>query len=305
MDNAAAWCVLLASREINHLDVFIPTSASAQTGVQAMVARQPMTETLRRAAAISAPGQIAVIISGASNQVRTRNLDDVEVRNIFLQPQYKGTGYEVLLSLLALEDRVTPATPILFLPIDHVVSDAEVMTRSLLDVTQWIAKDPEPVYLLGAVPEGPHDQLGYIVPWHDAPQIPTSVYEFVEKPDVRQARKLINAGGLWNTFIFGGTTLSMMDLFRPRFDSQIEALRMALRASADNSLDTQGLDELYDTLAPVDFSRDLLAGQTDKLNVVRMPRCGWWPLKSPKQGQRRLNPAPPPIFDDDRQDRHR
>jgi mannose-1-phosphate guanylyltransferase len=78
-----------------------------------------------------------------------------------------------------------------------------------------------PIYLLGAVPQGPHDQLGYIVPWHDTMLMPTGVYEFVERPDVRHARKLINAGGLWNTFIFGGNVPSLIKLFRPRFDAAI------------------------------------------------------------------------------------
>jgi hypothetical protein len=34
-------------------------------------------------------------------------------------------------------------------------------------------------------------------------------------------------------------------------------------------------------LTPVDFSQDLLARQTDSLKVLRLLRCGWWPLKSP------------------------
>jgi hypothetical protein len=34
-------------------------------------------------------------------------------------------------------------------------------------------------------------------------------------------------------------------------------------------------------LTPVDFSRYVLAGQTDNLRVLRLLRCGWWPVKSP------------------------
>jgi len=200
-----------------------------------------------------------------------------------VQPIHQGTAYEVLLALLQLEGRVPPATPIVFLPSDHVVSDEEVMTRSLVNMVEWINEAPRPVYLLGAVPEGPHDQLGYVVPWHDALQMPTSVYEFVEKPDVRQARKLINSGGLWNTFIFGGVASSILELFRPRFEATITALRMALHANLDHSTDPGPLTAIYDRLIPVDFSRDLLAKQSDRLNVLRLPRCGWWPLKSPNR----------------------
>jgi hypothetical protein len=39
---------------------------------------------------------------------------------------------------------------------------------------------------------------------------------------------------------------------------------------------------LFDRLMPVDLSQDLLARQTDQLRVLRLLRCGWWPLKSPR-----------------------
>jgi mannose-1-phosphate guanylyltransferase len=176
-----------------------------------------------------------------------------------------------------LENRISPSTPVLFLPADCVVNDEVVMTNSLASMAEWIVDDSGPVYLLGAVPQGPHDQLGYIVPWHDAMLMPTGVYEFVERPDVQRARRLINAGGLWNTFIFGGSLASLIQLFCPRFDAAIADLRAALR-SEHIALD---LVRAYNNLTPVDFSQDLLARQTDNLKVLRLLRCGWWPLKPP------------------------
>jgi len=152
-----------------------------------------------------------------------------------------------------------------------------VMTNALTTMIEWINEEPGPVYLLGALPQGPHDQLGYIVPWHDAILMPTGVYEFVERPDIRLARRLINAGGLWNTFIFGGSFASLMRLFPPRFDGIVGALRAALQS---DQIEVD-LVRQYDRLTPVDFSQDLLARQTDQLRVLRLLRCGWWPLKSP------------------------
>jgi mannose-1-phosphate guanylyltransferase len=156
-----------------------------------------------------------------------------------------------------------------------------------MSMIQWIIREPRPVYLLGAVPQGPHDQLGYIVPWHDAMQMPTSVYEFVERPDVDRARKLINAGGLWNTFIFGGTLISLIELFPPGFDTAIADLRAALKTDPDQP---DALLHIYDRLTTVDFSRNVLMAQTDHLHVLRLPSCGWWPLKSPMLN-RQLRPA--------------
>jgi mannose-1-phosphate guanylyltransferase len=271
------WCVLLASRE-DPQRPRITAYARGDAPQQASLSkRDPFAATLRRAATVTSLDRIAAIIAAPADQSRQNSFKDLGIRNLFVQPRHQGTGYEVLLALLLLENRISPSTPVLFLPADHTVNDEEVMTNSLMTMAEWIADEPGPVYLLGAAPQGPHDQLGYIVPWHDAMLMPTGVYEFVERPDIRQARKLINAGGLWNTFIFGGNVASLLKLFRPSFDTTIAALRAALQ-SDHIQLD---LGRAYDRLTPVDFSKDLLAKQTECLKVLRLLRCGWWPLKSP------------------------
>jgi mannose-1-phosphate guanylyltransferase len=239
--------------------------------------RDPLTATLRRAASVTSVDRIAAVISVPTEPWRESSLNELAARNLFVQPVYQGTAYEVLLALLLLESRISAATPVFFLPADHVVDDEEVMTNALTTMIEWIAEEPAPVYLLGALPQGPHDQLGYIVPWHDAILMPTGVYEFVERPDIRRARKLINAGGLWNTFIFGGSFCSLLSLFSPRFDATIAGLRATLQSDEVE----RDLSRLDDRLTPVDFSQDLLARQTDQLRVLRLLRCGWWPLKSP------------------------
>ena len=276
------WCVLLASREDpERLSATAPGRGSSQRH-PLLGTCDPLTGTLRRAASVTSFDRIAAVIAGPADRWRQCSLKDIGQNNLFVQPKYQGTGYEVLLALLTLENRISPTTPVLFLPADHIVNDEEVMTNSLQSMSEWIAAEPGPIYLLGAVPQGPHDQLGYIVPWHDTMLTPTGVYEFVERPDVRQARKLINAGGLWNTFIFGGNVSSLIKLFRPRFDAAIASLREALlagRVQAD-------LVRTYDRLSPVDFSQEVLAKRLDNLSVLRLLRCGWWPLKSPSYDTR-------------------
>jgi mannose-1-phosphate guanylyltransferase len=269
------WCVLLASRE----DPQRPAIAQGRSAAEepARIKRDPLTATLRRAAAVTSFDRIAAVIAPPADDARQTSLRELGIRNLFIQPKHQGTAYEVLLALLMLESRMSASTAVLFLPADYVVNDEEVMTNSLMSMIEWIVEEPESVCLLGAVPQGPHDQLGYIVPWHDAMLMPTGVYEFVERPDVHRARQLINAGGLWNTFIFGGNIASLIRLFRPRFDAAIADFRAAIAS------DSFGLDltRAYDRLAPVDFSNDLLARRTDNLKVLRLLRCGWWPLKSP------------------------
>ena len=178
------WCVLLASRE----DPQRPATTQGRSAAQepARIKRDPLTDTLRRAAAITSLDRVAAVTAAATDR-RQGSVRELGIRNLFVQPKHQGTAYEVLLALLMLESRVSASTAVLFLPADYVVNDEEVMTNSLMSMVEWIVDEPGPVYLLGAVPQGPHDQLGYIVPWHDAMLMPTDVYEFVEGPDVPRA----------------------------------------------------------------------------------------------------------------------
>jgi mannose-1-phosphate guanylyltransferase len=278
---ADPWCVLLASREEPQC-AGAPSGRNGAHSGPVSIEKNPFHAALSRAGMITAPDRIAAVVLAPVDRWRQSSLKGLSTRNLFVQPKYRGTAYEVLVSLLQLESRVSSAIPVLFLPVDHVVDDEEVMTNALITMTEWIADDPGPVYLLGAVPQGPHDQMGYIVPWHDAMLMPTGIYEFVEMPDVSQARRLINAGALWNTFIFGGNVASLIKLFQPAFDEIIGAFRAALRSDRPE-LD---LGNLYDRLSPTDFSQDILVKRIDDLSVLRLLRCGWWPLKSPALTQR-------------------
>jgi mannose-1-phosphate guanylyltransferase len=242
----------------------------------------PLQATLRRAGTITALDRIAAVVTTPADRWRQSSFKVLATRNLFVQPRYRGTGYEVLLALLRLESRVSSGTTVLFLPADHIVNDEEVITNALITMTEWIADEPRPVYLLGAVPQGPHDQLGYIVPWHDTMLMPTGIYEFIEMPDIYRARKLINAGGLWNTFIFGASVASLIKLFQPDFDATIAELRVALQSDGAEL----ALGRIYDRLTTMDFSQDVLTKRIDQLNVLRLLRCGWWPLKSPAHNPR-------------------
>jgi mannose-1-phosphate guanylyltransferase len=271
------WCVLLAGRESPQRPAI---GASGAAGARAQVAlrkRDPLAATLGRANTVASLDRIAAVIGDSAEIWQQGSFKDLEGQNLIVQPKDRGTGHEVLLALLLLERRIPADAPVIFLPTDHIVGDEGVMSTSLLTMVKWIVDEPTSVYLLGAVPRGPHDQLGYILPWYDAMLVPTGVYEFVERPDVQRARKLINAGGLWNTFIFGATVASLIKLFAPRFGAAIDTLRRAIqsrRAAAE-------LERAYDRLKAVDFSRDVLAEQTDTLKVLRLLRCGWWPIKPP------------------------
>jgi mannose-1-phosphate guanylyltransferase len=273
------WCVLLPSR--------LNAASSLRDGgptatLSSVLRRDSLADSLRRAETVTQLEHIAMVATQARG-VQGHDARKLRPANIFVQPSERGTAHEILLALMRLETHIPHETPVLFLPSDHVVGDEEVFTRSLGEMIDWICRDPKPVYLLGASPEGPHDRLGYIVPWYDAMNTAAGVYDFVEEPDVRQARKLIHAGGLWNTFIFGSALGSLIELFPPEYDGAIRSMRAALKENNAGPVWPNELRALYSKLSPKDFSQDILSNRKDFLNVLRMPRCGWWPLKAPRQ----------------------
>ncbi len=273
------WCVLLTSR----INATPGLSTQGPTATLSSVLRKnSLSDSMRRARSVASLERIAVIAT-PTRGVQGNDAAIVRSDNFFVQPADRGTAYEILLTLMHLEARVPRATPVLFLPSDHVVSDEEVFTRSLKEMLSWISEDAKPVYLLGASPEGPHDRLGYIVPWYDAINTAAGVYDFVEEPDVRHARKLIHAGGLWNTFIFGSSLGSLIDLFPEKYIPAMRSIRAALKAGRPDGGCSNEMKNVYSTLASKDFSQDILANRKDHLNVLRMPRCGWWPLIAPRQ----------------------
>jgi mannose-1-phosphate guanylyltransferase len=185
-------------------------------------------------------------------------------------------AFGILLGLLTLE-RAEAASTVLILPADHHVADEAVFLKALRRLTQWSQRDPEGIYLLGAEPEDADPALGYILPWFDTRVSPIGVYEFIERPEAADARKLINRGALWNTFIVAGSRQAFLRAYAPRFAPQIEALREAINRPTGAQ---KRLEDEYRRLSTVDFSHDIVEQLADTVQVLRLPVCGWTELGS-------------------------
>jgi mannose-1-phosphate guanylyltransferase len=138
------------------------------------------------------------------------------------------------------------------------------------------------VLLLGIQPRDADPELGYIVPGALSGDGTAAVLKFVEKPTVGVAEELIAHGALWNAFIIAGRAAELLRLFERNVPELVLRMRAALQGNSSGCPDPDALGALYETLAPLDFSRHIFLGQEPHLRVMRVPSCGWSDLGTPK-----------------------
>jgi mannose-1-phosphate guanylyltransferase len=141
----------------------------------------------------------------------------------------------------------------------------------------------------GVEPSSATDDYGWIVP---CPQNGTPrlrpVMAFHEKPDRLVASALYSVGAVWSTMVTVARARTLFGVYREQVPALagvfVRALRMP-RADRPAWLATA-----YESLAPVDFSRDLMA-TTMGLTAYVWPRSmGWSDLGTPSRLSRWLDP---------------
>jgi mannose-1-phosphate guanylyltransferase len=227
-----------------------------------------LADALNRAAAVAPRERLCAIVAGQHRRWwADGTLDELPDSNVFVQPRNRGTAHGVLLPLVKIAARdPNPNAIVVLLPADHYFRNEAAIAASLRRVTVLATENSDAIHLLGVEPEAADAGLGYILPSPNARCRSRRIVRFVEKPKAAQARRLIELGALWNVFIIAATVRTLLNLYSPSFDATIAAMRHAEGAE---------LDELYQSLPDLDFSRDILEGNEAKLRVLTVPRCGW------------------------------
>jgi mannose-1-phosphate guanylyltransferase len=88
-------------------------------------------------------------------------------------------------------------------------------------------------------------------------------------------------GALWNLFILVGKVGTLLELFEESYAREVADLKAAL--DRETAGDGRALETLYNSIAPMDFSRDVLELQAPRLQVIPVPSCGWTDLGTPQR----------------------
>jgi mannose-1-phosphate guanylyltransferase len=104
---------------------------------------------------------------------------------------------------------------------------------------------------------------------------------FKEKPSAEYAQELLSLGALWNLFILVGSVDAILALFERDYAARVADMREAIKRDASGQV--EALSKFYQSLEPLDFSRDILEVLATRLQTIRVPKCGWTDLGTPKR----------------------
>lgn len=207
-----------------------------------------------------------------------RQLSAVPYSRQLVQPSNRGTAAAIALSVLEILQRDTDAT-VVFFPSDHHYLEPSIF-RATIGQGLLLANDyPEQILILGAPASYPEVEYGWIQPGGTVVDSELNPLQFVsafwEKPSLTKACSLQQSGCLWNTFVTIGRAGAFVELFAATAPRLLHAI------GKDGS--KAGLEQAYDEIQSVDFSRDILSAAPHRLLVLRDGPSGWTDFGSPRR----------------------
>jgi mannose-1-phosphate guanylyltransferase len=298
MPVTSVWAILLAAGDGTRLQGISRDESGRPAPKQYCsfgTGRSLLSQTLDRARRVADRRRVVSIVAEHHREWWIPALAEERHSEIIVQPRNRGTGPGILLPLWRIAHR-DPGATVVLLPSDHFVEDEDLFAGSIRTATKHVARFAEDIVLLGVAPQAAVSDYGWIVPEPAEGPGPRRVSRFVEKPLPGVAARLMDQGGLWNSFVLAFRAWTLLDVYRrtqrPLWD---------LFSCHLDDPESRDLRHLYAEIPTVDFSRDILQTVPERLRVVRAPSCGWTDLGCPArltswQETRYREPAPEAIL---------
>jgi mannose-1-phosphate guanylyltransferase len=222
--------------------------------------------------------QLLFAVTKAHEDYYLRDLGHCPSQRI-VQPCNKGTAPAILYTLLHISQIDRDAT-VAILPCDHYYSDEGLFTLALESAFEIAETPPQSVVLLGAQPNAPEVEYGWIEVGTGIQARLFHIRRFHEKPPLPVAERLLESGSLWNIFVMVGRVGAFLDLARTTIPGLMEVFQSGMRASPGD-VETRISDSLYEWVSPTDFSRQILAPEARRLVTLRLENVEWQDLGHP------------------------
>lgn len=241
-----------------------------------------LLEQKRRRAEQTIPTeQLLFAVTRAHQDYYLGDLGDQPFQRI-VQPGNRGTAPAILYSLLHIA-RMERDGLVAILPSDHSYSPEASFTATLESAFEIAQARPQSVVLLGARPKAPEVEYGWIELGGAACGSHAEIFHvtgFHEKPSLRVAEHLLSRGSLWNTFVMVGHVHAFVELareFAPHLLEAFESEPMPPPLGGEVRI----ADRLYDRIAPMDFSRQILSPGASRLVTLPLGSVEWNDLGDP------------------------
>lgn len=241
--------------------------------------------TFDRALRHSFRERIVTVISKGQERWASAQLPEELARNLLVQPLNLDTGPAICLAVahvMASE----PEACVLILPTDHFVFPEHALAKHIFKALEALNQDEEmKTVLFGAVPSGPVEGLGWILPGDPAGEDGQTGFRkvkgFIEKPQCGLAAKLYASGAMWNTFIMAGRARHLWRLFEKRMPeaaSRIARFHRLLTREGPGRI----RDEAIQEVAPFNFSSQVLEREPEEFVVTPLEGVAWSDWGTPK-----------------------
>jgi mannose-1-phosphate guanylyltransferase len=218
----------------------------------------------------------------ASHRAFYSKIGAARPEQLLVQPANKGTVPAILFGLLSIE-RHDPDALVSILPADHHIADERSFSSTLDRAFDVAAQTPGPAVILGAVPDVPERDSGWI---ETGPAVDMSgtkaftVRSTYDTPPLYVAIELFQRGGLWNTSVVVGHVRTLLDMLTATVPDLVRVFRrMRLGGGSETHID----DSLYRDFSRVDFCARVLAVQARRLLALKLSDVGWQQLVYPDQ----------------------
>jgi len=230
-----------------------------------------------------------VVVDSSQARLAAQQVTESDALHILLQPADRGTAVGVMYALASVL-RENPEATILLTPADHAVGDPGIYRRGILKAFSAIASGIAGIVLFGVRADAPRTDYGWIVPGRALGGGVREVLRFVEKPAAALARRLHAEGALWSTMVVAARAQAL----KSRFEESAPELWSVFEESQAMSEPSEGrfLRRKYESMAQLDFSRDVIGTARD-IAVLSWPsRIAWSDLGTPDRLLAWLGGAP-------------
>jgi len=236
--------------------------------------RSMLQHTLERLNKLTPPSRTFTVIGTNHGDIAYPQLEGTS-DHVLRQPSARDTGLALMVALAYIR-RWTPNALVTITPTDHYVAPSAKYVEQVRMARGVAAQMRDTVIILGAKPNEPDPELGYLSLGEPLTEVPhvRRLVGFVEKPSVHLAMELNAKGALWNTMVTCATVDALWELGRAT-EPQLMDILDSLVPLVGTSDEDDALEYIYRAFLPVSFSRDMLERAPERLAAMELEGVEW------------------------------